>query len=375
MLNRLSKVIISSYEDNYRTPDKANSFLFTIMIIYIIYGLTDFYISMASRILKEMAHVDSISSFMFLNGAPVLYIISISIFIFNCRYFLRMWSLSSLHILLPNSKEREEEIIAFIGHTRNTPEQDNVYNMKKIERPKYEELDTWVERWGKSRSFKYLAFRHCEKLGGLYSAALIQWSYYIPIERLNENQRLSLLKINGLHCYFSSDAISVINNIEYLFSDYSVKQIMTLFDSNFSSDSYVYYLKDYATRTESPKKLPIFNLIRDLINYTKSSQYHDMEVPVEKFPLEGVCDLGNVVYLNDYSKITTAGNLFSNCATSYIRKCYSREYYLYMITGVKDIMFHVDRNGKLLECKYKANSVLDSNTKKILIDYIKEKTS
>ena len=183
-----------------------------------------------------------------------------------------------LHFILPNKGRREEEIRAFL-EINNPVALGEVkqYNYDKEGAPFYESLERWFSKIAKGRVFSHLLHRFCEKdfLTGKYNASILSWAKNIPLERLDDNQKLELLKMNKLSKRVGY--VEWVTNIEYLFSQYTPKQIMTLFYSPFEGEEYFESLLLCATKTSevNPLESANYSVLKDGVPVSNATDCAD----------------------------------------------------------------------------------------------------
>ena len=250
-----------------------------------------------------------------------------------------------------------------------------VFNTVFFEYPAYEELEEYIKtHWGKSCAFLNLAYRRCDLRNGDYNKSLILWSEITPIKRLDDNQRLELLKYNLLLPIYDWKAQSICDNVEVLFCNYKPSEIITLFNASYEASEYKRLLFQYAARSKFPNPFPVFKRMNSLLDYMQFFLEEEGDVyPRAMKSLEGSCELGRVERISSLGELVETAYDFSNCLRSYHKRCLRGEAFVYKISSKDPIVFHVDKEGVIGEAKHKANRILSEKEMRELKTYVFKK--
>lgn len=268
------------------------------------------------------------------------------------------------HLRLLNEQARNENQ----RHNSRINNFKNTHKLIQSKYPAYNELEQWVEEnVSSSSAIKKIFYRYSSKTKNEYDFCMYYWANFLPLKKLNDNDKLELLKTIKIPPLFSR--LSTPINVSILYENYTPKQIKLLFNSSFKGMNYTKTIIKYLnTCGEHP--LPIFNNMQDLIDYMDALLLANgkFEFNVPKVDLSKLD--------NSIQRIKTAGELykyaqeFSNCAKTYIAEVDASNLTFYIAHRDRPIMFHVDKQLYLEEAVYKANKELSSTDLKFIKNLI-----
>jgi hypothetical protein len=393
MFNLIDKRIISKYENLGVIPvsSKFSEILISIILsgiltvgLYFIMVMIDSLILQPSNMSRDLLLIFIFCScYLFFDFTAFLGRTSSAVSI-NMKDLIHIYCLDYFNLITPNKKSRLAEIQAYFDMNpedliENSLVEDKIieerqFNIKKEELPPYDGLSLWIEQYSKSKAFKNLVFRLCENSKfGKYDASLLKWAKNIPLMSVSENTRLELLKYNKFE---SPDGdIIYAENIDFLFSRYSEKQIRTVFLSPFNGEQYFNSLIHYVKKNEECLAFPVYNRMSLLLKFMQGD-FFNSNFPVPEFTLGGECKLGKVIRIENEIDLIEVANLFSNCAKVYSESCLKGDSFFYMIKSVngnRDVLFHLDSKGLIQESKYKANVDLTAEDELVIKEFVDSK--
>ena len=291
--------------------------------------------------------------------------------------------LKGLHRILPGYNLRQEEINAFLEvNNINAKAKFEDYGedakLVKFKIPKYSELEQWViDNYSSSRAILRFFAQNCPKSDVFkkgYDASLVKWVQSVPYKRLDDNQKLELLKMNKA----SSTAYKEIVNLDFevLFANYTPKEILRLFQSPFAYKKYLRATYNFSIE----ESLPVVKSMRELIEYMNAFKNLKKSKTSFNFPSPNLDYSGEVgdfkiMRVKNAKDLYHYAEAFKNCAKSYIKKASKGKNFFYIVfkEGKPYIMFDTI-NTAIREAQLRLNEEVSNEEYALLANYVKDRT-
>jgi hypothetical protein len=336
------------------------------VVTWLFFTFASFIMSSLIWVLLDFSNINNIELFFLDNLGACLFPLVICSGVYILKFYKPIFSLfiRTAHLLLPKKLERLRILIDNKKGSLVIRKNVAVKTYNWVEEDvKFDSLNNWISQFGKSRAFLNLVNNMCDVIDRtkIFDNSLLIWAKNIPLMQVSEDTRIELLKMNKF--VFKYTKVGYPSNIEHIFSNYTEKQIRTLFCSSYSGELYLDAIMIYCTKSIDVPKLPIFSKMRNLIYFMSSGE--DNTFPESVLNLDLVKnELGPIEYIKDRATLSKYAQMFSNCAKDYESYCSRGKRFFYIIHSQNKIMFDVLESGRLASCYHKANSKLSTSDKK-----------